>query len=75
MYDLIIKGGTILDGTGSEGYKADIAIDGETIAAIGEIPAEAADSEINVDGKMVELVPDNFRKIVPKGGLKGYESH
>jgi hypothetical protein len=30
---------------------------------------------INVDGKMIELVQDNFRKIVPKGGLKGYESH
>jgi len=30
---------------------------------------------INVDGKMVELAPVNFRKIVPRGGLKGYESH
>jgi glutamate synthase domain-containing protein 3 len=30
---------------------------------------------INVDGKMIELVKNNFRKIVPRGGLKGYESH
>ena len=30
---------------------------------------------INVDGKMLELAPVNFRKIIPKGGLKGYESH
>jgi len=30
---------------------------------------------INVNGKMMELIPDNFRRIIPKGGLKGYESH
>jgi len=30
---------------------------------------------INVEGKMIELSRKNFVKIVPKGGLKGYESH
>jgi site-specific DNA-adenine methylase len=30
---------------------------------------------INVDGKMIEMSQQNFIKIVPKGGLKGYESH
>ena len=30
---------------------------------------------INVDGKMVEFNRDVFKLIVPKGGLKGYESH
>ncbi|KAA3614970.1 MAG: FAD-binding protein [Calditrichaeota bacterium] len=30
---------------------------------------------INVDGKMVEFSRDVFKLIIPKGGLKGYESH
>lgn len=30
---------------------------------------------INVDGKMVEFNRSVFKQIVPKGGLKGYESH
>jgi N-acyl-D-amino-acid deacylase len=29
MHDLVIRGGTIIDGSGKEGYIADIAIDGE----------------------------------------------
>ncbi len=53
MYDLVIRGGTVVDGTGAAGYTADIAIAGDTIAAIGEIPAEAAGSEININGKIV----------------------
>jgi len=53
MYDLIIRGGTIVDGTGAAGYQADIAITRDTIAAIGEIPAEAAGSEISVNGRIV----------------------
>lgn len=53
MYDLIIKAGTVIDGTGSTGYKADVAIAGDAIAAIGDIPADSAASEINAEGKMV----------------------
>ncbi len=30
---------------------------------------------IRVDGERFELIPDNFKLIVPRGGLKGYESH
>ena len=35
-HDLVIRNGTVIDGTGSPGYEADVAIDGETIAAIGK---------------------------------------
>ena len=34
-YDLLIKGGTVVDGTGCEPYLADIAITGDTVAAVG----------------------------------------
>jgi len=35
MHDLLIRGGTVLDGTGAPARVADVAIDGETIAAVG----------------------------------------
>ena len=36
-HDLIIRGGTIVDGTGAAGYSGDVAIDGDTITALGEV--------------------------------------
>ena len=30
---------------------------------------------IFVEGKKVDVVPENFKLIVPRGGLKGYEGH
>ena len=33
-YDLILRGGRVVDGTGSPWYRADIAIRGDTIARI-----------------------------------------
>jgi N-acyl-D-aspartate/D-glutamate deacylase len=35
-YDLVIKNGTVIDGTGSAGFQADVAVEGEKIAAIGK---------------------------------------
>ena len=37
MYDLIIRNGTIIDGTGNDRYVADIAIKDKKISAIGEV--------------------------------------
>jgi N-acyl-D-amino-acid deacylase len=36
MFDIVICGGTIIDGSGKEGYRADVGIAGEKIAAIGQ---------------------------------------
>jgi len=42
-FDVVLKGGTLLDGTGAPAYTADLGIAGDLIAAIGEIaPAQAA---------------------------------
>ena len=52
MYDLIIKNGTIIDGTGKDRYAAGIAVKDGKIAKIGEI-TEHADKEIDAEGKLV----------------------
>ena len=52
MYDLVIRGGTIVDGSGNAEYVADLAINGDSIAAIGpDLPA--GKEEIDASGKIV----------------------
>ena len=41
MFDYLIKNGTIIDGTGSKGFNADIAIEEDRIVAIGTLEGEA----------------------------------
>ena len=52
-HDLIIRNGTIIDGTGSRGYRADVAIDGDRITAIGDLSAAQATREIEASGLIV----------------------
>ena len=39
-FDLVIRGGTVVDGTGAPVYAADVALNGDAIAAVGSIPAD-----------------------------------
>jgi N-acyl-D-aspartate/D-glutamate deacylase len=50
--DLVLKGGTVVDGTGAAARRADIGVSGGRIAAIGDI-ADAAIRTIDVDGLVV----------------------
>jgi N-acyl-D-amino-acid deacylase len=52
MHDLIIRGGTIVDGSGGEPFVGDVAIDGDRIVAVGQA-AGAAKREIDARGLMV----------------------
>ena len=52
-HDLIIRNGTIIDGTGSQGYRSDVAIDGDRITAIGDLSAAQAVREIDAGGLIV----------------------
>jgi N-acyl-D-amino-acid deacylase len=52
MYDLVIRNGTIVDGTGLPGYRADVAVSGDRIAAIGRI-REKGKEEIDATGQVV----------------------
>lgn len=52
-HDLIISGGTIIDGSGAPGYRADIAIDAGRISRIGDLSGAQADRTIDATGKIV----------------------
>lgn len=51
-FDLIIGNGTVIDGTGGPGIEADVAVEGEKIAAIGKHLGPAR-REIDARGKAV----------------------
>ncbi len=51
--DLLIRGGTVVDGTGSPGVRADVAVRDDRIAAIGDLAGEPAVREIDAAGRVV----------------------
>lgn len=53
MFDLIIRGGTIVDGTGSARFRGDIAVRGGRIARIAPTIDEAAAEVIDATGRVV----------------------
>ena len=52
-YDVILRGGTIYDGSGEKPYTGDVAISGDKIAALGDIGDASAPLEIDVEGLAV----------------------
>lgn len=52
-YDTIIRNGIIYDGSGGEPYQADVAINADTIAFIGDLENASAKSEVDVAGKAI----------------------
>ncbi|MFN8443676.1 MAG: D-aminoacylase [Caldilineaceae bacterium] len=53
MFDLILKNGTVIDGTKTPRYQADVGILGDRIAQIGRLDEVAAQQVIDVTGKIV----------------------
>lgn len=52
MHDLVIRKGKVIDGSGSPAREADVAVDGETIVAVGEVSSPGR-VEIDADGDLV----------------------
>src|SRR6266850_993626 len=53
-YDLVIRGGIVVDGTGLARRRADVAISRGRIAAVGHVPGAArAERVIDADGRIV----------------------
>ena len=51
-HDIVIRGGTVVDGTGAPGRPADVAISGDRVTEIGEVSG-AARREIDASGRLV----------------------
>ena len=52
MHDLVIRNGTIVDGSGNESFRGDVAIDDDRITKVGEINNKGK-REIDAKGKLV----------------------
>ncbi len=52
-FDLIIRGGRIVDGTGNPWFSADLGVRGDRIATIGDLAAASAPHVIAADGLVV----------------------
>jgi N-acyl-D-aspartate/D-glutamate deacylase len=52
MHDVVIRGGTIVDGSGKPGYRGDLAIDAGRVRAVGEVK-EQGKQELNAEGQVV----------------------
>jgi N-acyl-D-amino-acid deacylase len=52
MHDLVIRGGWVVDGSGAPGRTADVAVDGDRLAAVGT-DVGAGRREVDADGALV----------------------
>src|SRR5918993_5404934 len=52
-YDLVIRNGRVIDGTGSPWYRADVAVRGDTIARIASSISEPATRVVDANGQTV----------------------
>ncbi len=53
MYDIIIKNGTLIDGSGEPMYRADIGIKDDRIVKIGKLQNEKGEIEIDASDRLV----------------------
>ncbi len=52
-YDLVIRNGTVYDGSGRQPFVADVAVAGDKIAAVGRVPESTGEVEVNACGLAV----------------------
>ena len=53
MHDLLIRGGTVVDGTGAPARTADVAVDGGIVTEVGHLGRVAARRTVDADGLLV----------------------
>jgi N-acyl-D-amino-acid deacylase len=52
-FDILFTGGTIVDGSGDASFVGDVAVLGDRVAAIGDLPSAAARETINITDKVI----------------------
>src|SRR5829696_728263 len=53
MFDILLKGGRVLDGAGNQDFPADVAVEGGRIAAVGQLGDAEARETVDVTGQTV----------------------
>src|SRR5689334_11082560 len=53
QYDLLIQNGRVIDGTGNPWFRADVAVNGGRIAAVGRLPDASAAQIIDAHERVV----------------------
>jgi N-acyl-D-amino-acid deacylase len=53
LHDVLIRGGTLYDGSGGDPFIGDLAIDGDSISGIGDLSSEHGRTEIDAHGLAV----------------------
>ena len=75
MYDIIIQGGTIVDGSGAPRYRADVALKDGKIAKIAPSIQEEAGRIIDAAGKIVSPGLIDYHSHSDTGILMGPDSY
>jgi N-acyl-D-amino-acid deacylase len=52
-FDVVIRGGDVLDGTGAAAFRADVGINGDSVTALGAIPASQGRQVLDATGHVV----------------------
>ena len=52
-FDLVVRDGLVLDGTGTPAMRADVGVRGDRISAIGDLSARTATTSIDASGQVV----------------------
>ncbi len=77
-FDVIVRNGTVLDGTGAPGVRADVAIVGNRIVRVSSTPLNPADAKRVIDATGLIVAPgfiDLHTHLEPLLQLPGSESH
>ena len=53
VYDLLVRGGSVVDGTGSPWFRGDVLVCGDRIAAVGVLPGARARDTLDATGMVV----------------------
>jgi N-acyl-D-aspartate/D-glutamate deacylase len=53
MYDVVIRGGSLIDGTGGPRRRADVGVTDGRVTAIGDLAGESARRTIDAEGQVV----------------------
>ncbi len=53
MFDTIIQGGLVIDGSGAARHRADVAVQGDRMVAVGDLSESTANRRIDARGKIV----------------------